>query len=369
MRSCGDPPPYGLIVFASHADYARLEESARRTLDPAVFDFYAGGSGDETTLAGNATAWRRIPLRPHVLRDVSSVDTRVRVLGCELPAPVCVAPVGYQALAHPDGEVAAARGARRAGALLTVSSRSSRRIEEVAAEAGPWWFQVYVLRDRGLTRELVRRAAGAGASALVLTGDTPYLGRRRRDRDPGLIPDEMFAVNLGIGPGTGFDRAAAEQAADVTYDDIAWLAEISGLPVVVKGLLRGDDARSCAAAGAAGVWVSNHGGRQLDGAVPTAVALPEVADAVDETVEVYVDGGVRTGADVLRALALGAQAVFVGRPALWCLATGGADAVAEGLAELSGGLAHAMGLAGVRTVTEIDRGLFVSRPQANNVEG
>jgi 4-hydroxymandelate oxidase len=344
-------------VFRGHADHADLEERARRVLEPAVFDFYAGGSGDETTLAANAAAWRRVALRPHVLRDVSSVDTRVRVLGHELAAPVCVAPMGYQALAHPDGEVAMARGARRAGALLTVSSRSSRRIEDVAAEAGPWWFQAYVLRDRGLTRELVRRAAGAGAAAIVLTGDTPYLGRRRRDRDPGLIPDEMFGVNLGVNLGAGFDRSLAEQAADVTYDDIAWLRELSGLPVVVKGVLRGDDALSCAAAGAAGVWVSNHGGRQLDGALPTAEALPGVAAAVGEAVEVYADGGVRTGVDVLRALALGARAVFVGRPALWCLATGGAETVAEGLAELADGLAHAMGLAGVTTVTEIDRGL------------
>lgn len=340
-------------MFAGHADYAELEERARRVLEPAVFDFYAGGSGDEATLAASVAAWRRVALRPHVLRDVSSVDTRVRVLGHELPTPVCVAPVGYQALAHPDGELAMAHGARRAGALLTVSTRSSRRIEEVAAEAGPWWFQAYVLRDRGLTRDLIRRAAGAGAAAIALTGDTPYLGRRRRDRDPGLIPDEIFGVNLR----EGADRALAEQAADVSYDDIAWLAEISGLPVVVKGVLRGDDARSCAAAGAAAVWVSNHGGRQLDGAVPTAQALPEVADAVRGTVEVYADGGVRTGVDVLRALALGARAVFVGRPALWCLATGGADAVAEGLTELSGGLAHAMGLAGVRSVAEIGRGL------------
>ena len=340
-------------MFAGHADYAELEERARRALEPAVFDFYAGGSGDETTLAANVAAWRRVALRPHVLRDVSSVDTRVRVLGHELATPVCVAPMGYQTLAHPDGEVAMARGARRAGALLTVSTRCSRRIEEVAAEAGPWWFQVYVLRDRGLTRELVRRAAGAGATAVALTGDTPYLGRRRRDRDPGLIPDEVFGVNLG----DGFDRALAEQAADVTYDDIAWLREVSGLPVVVKGVLRGDDALSCAAAGAAGVWVSNHGGRQLDGAVPAAEALPEVAAAAGGAVEVYADGGVRTGVDVLRALALGARAVFVGRPALWCLATGGAETVAEGLAELSDGLAHAMGLAGVTTVTEIDRGL------------
>jgi 4-hydroxymandelate oxidase len=343
-------------VSARHSGHRELQERARQALDPAVFDFFAGGSGDESTLAANADAWRHVALRPHVLRDVSSVDTRVRVLGRELPAPVCVAPMGYQVLAHPAGEVATARGARRAGALLTVSSRSSRRIEEVAAEAGPWWFQVYVLRDRGLTAELVRRAAAAGASALALTGDTPYLGRRRRDRDPVLVPDEIFGVNLG----DGFDRALAEQAADVTYDDIAWLAEISGLPVVVKGVLRGDDARDCAAAGAAGVWVSNHGGRQLDGAVATAVALPEVADAVGDRVEVYADGGIRTGTDVLRALALGARAVFVGRPVLWHLATGGEDAVADGLGRLTDELAHAMGLAGVTTTDAVGRSLCAS---------
>ena len=352
MRSSGVT-----AVFASHAEYGELEERARRVLDPAAYDFYAGGAGDETTLAASAEAWLQIALRPHVLRDVTGVDTRVRLLGRELPTPVCVAPVGFQTLAHPDGELATARGARRAGSLLTMSSRSSLRIEEVAASAGPWWFQAYVLRDRGLTRELVRRAAGAGAAAIVLTGDTPYLGRRRRDRDPGLVPDSVFRVNLG----DGVSRALGEQAADVTYDDIAWLREISGLPVVVKGVLRGDDARVCVSAGASGVWVSNHGGRQLDGAVPTARALPEVADAVADAVaepaEVYADGGIRTGVDVLRALALGARAVFVGRPVLWCLATGGEDGVAEGLAELSGGLAHAMGLAGVTTLAEIDRGL------------
>src|SRR5262249_16969539 len=153
------------------------------------------------------------------LRDVSRIDSRVRVLGRELPTPVGVAPVGYQRLAHPEGEVAMARGARRAGALLTVSSRSSPRVEEGAAGAGPWWFEACVLRDRGLTRGLVRRAAAAGATAIVLTGDTPYLGRRRRDRDAGLIPDEMFGVNLG----PGFDRALAEQAPDVTYADVAAL--------------------------------------------------------------------------------------------------------------------------------------------------
>ncbi len=353
-----------LSRFSSHADHRRLEDRAREVLDPAVYDFYAGGAGDEATLYANEAAWGRVGLRPRVLRDVSYVDTRTRLLGLEITSPVCVAPVGYQTLAHPDGELAMARGARRAGALLTLSTRSSRRIEEVAAEAGPWWFQVYVMRDRGLTRDLVRRAAASGATALALTGDTPYLGRRRRDRDPGLVPDAMFRVNLG----DGADHALAQQAPDVTYDDIGWLRDVSGLPVVVKGVLRGDDARDCVGAGASGVWVSNHGGRQLDGAMATAEALPEVAAAVGHRAEVYVDGGVRTGADVLRALALGARAVFVGRPALWCLATGGEDAVAAGLTELSGSLAHAMGLAGARTVAEVTRGLCRPAHPGHTVE-
>ncbi len=352
-------------MFSSHADYRRLEDEARRALPPDLFDFFAGGAGDEATLAAGEAAWGRTALRPHVLRDVSAVDTRTRVLGRELASPLGVAPVGYQRLAHPDGEVATAAGARRAGALLTLSSRSSRRIEEVAAAAGPWWFQVYVLRDRGLTRDLVTRAAAAGASALALTGDTPYLGHRRRDRDRGLIPDEIFRANLG----DGVDPALAEQAPDVTYDDIEWLREISGLPVVVKGVLRGDDAAGCAAAGAAGVWVSNHGGRQLDGALTTAEALPEVAAAVGGRAEVYVDGGVRTGVDVLRALALGARAVFVGRPALWSLVTGGEDGVADVLAGLTGELAHVMGLAGVTSVEGIGGGLCHPAPGGHTVEG
>ncbi len=345
-------------MFSSHADYRRLEEDARRALPADVFDFFAGGAGDEATLAAGEAAWSRTALRPHVLRDVTAVDVRTRVLGHELATPLGVAPVGYQRLAHAGGEAATARGARRAGALLTLSSRSSQRIEDVAAEAGPWWFQVYVLRDRGLTHDLVTRAAAAGATALVLTGDTPYLGHRRRDRDPDLIPDEIFRANIGDGAA----RETAEQAPDVTYDDIAWLRDISGLPVVVKGVLRGDDALDCAAAGASGVWVSNHGGRQLDGALTTAEALPEVATAVGDRAEVYVDGGVRTGVDVLRALALGARAVFVGRPALWSLVTGGEDGVAAGLAGLAADLAHAMGLAGVTSVEAVTGGLC--RPSA-----
>lgn len=336
-------------------DPDELEARAREVLPADVYDYYAGGSGREAALRAGPEAWRRVTLRPRVLRDVRQVDTSVTLAGARLRTPVCVAPTGFHHLACPDGELASARGAATAGALYVLSTRSSRRIEDVAAvlagHRGHWWFQVYVLRDRSLTEGLVRRAAAAGAEALVLTADAPVLGRKRRDRGPGLIADADFLVNLGhLG-----DQAGAEQAPDVGLDDIGWLREISGgLPVIVKGVLRGDDAAACAASGAAGVVVSNHGGRQLDAAVPTASALPEVAAALAAYpgCEVLVDGGLRSGLDILRALALGARAALVGRPVLWALACGGADGVRDLLTGLTADLAHEMALAGAATLAD-----------------
>lgn len=296
-------------------------------------------------------------LRPRVLRDVSRVDTSVTVLGCRVESPVLVAPTAFHRLAHPSGERASAEGTASAGSLFVLSSRSSTRIEAVAEVAGPWWFQVYVLRERSLTRDLVLRAAASGARALVLTGDTPCVGRKRRDRGSLSIPDADFRVNLE----RLTDVSLAEQAADVTFEDIAWLRELSGLPVLVKGVLRGDDAARCLDAGAAGVIVSNHGGRQLDGAVATAEVLPEVVDAVAGRGEVLVDGGVRSGRDVVRALALGARAVLVGRPVLWGLATGGAAGVRAVLEELREDTAHVMTLAGASSVSEVTADL-VAQP-------
>ncbi|HLM42800.1 MAG TPA: alpha-hydroxy acid oxidase, partial [Myxococcaceae bacterium] len=310
--------------------YAVLEERARALLPQPVFDYYAGGAGDEDTLAANASAWSAVRLRPRVLRDVSHVDTSTTVLGTRVAAPVLVAPTAFHRLAHPLGELATAQGTAVANSLLVLSTRSSTRLESVAAAAGPWWFQVYVLRDRGLTRELVLRATASGARALVLTGDTPYVGRKRRNRDTLSIPDEDFRANLE----RLTDVTLAEQASNVTFDDIGWLHELSRLPVLVKGVLRADDATRCIQAGAAGVIVSNHGGRQLDGAVPTAHALPEVAQALAGRGEVLVDGGIRSGRDVLRALALGARAVLLGRPILWGRALEGAAGVQRVLTEL-----------------------------------
>jgi 4-hydroxymandelate oxidase len=333
-------------------DCAALQRRAGKLLPRDVYDYYAGGSGRERTRRANEKSWRQVWLAPRVLRDVSAVDTTARLLGAEFATPLGVAPTGFHGLAHPDGEVATAAGAARAGALFVLSIRSTRRIEDVAdavaAEGGTWWFQVYLMRDRELTADLVRRAAAAGAAALVLTADTPVVGRKRRNSADGVVSDEAFLTNLGPLE----DLGAAEQAADLTFADVSWLREAGGgLPVVVKGVLRGDDAAACQAVGASAVVVSNHGGRQLDGALPSALALPEVAAALGgpsagQGGEVYADGGIRTGEDALAALALGAQAVFLGRPVLWALACGGADGVRALLAGLTDDLSHALALAG-----------------------
>ena len=337
-------------------DITELEQRARRLLTPEVYDYYAGGSGSEQTLRASVSAWQQHWLMPRVLRDVSAIDTSVRLPGLPETAaatPIAVAPTGFQGLAHSEGEVATARGAARAGALMVLSTRSSMRIEEVAeavaGEGGAWWFQVYVMRDRTLTARLVERAVAAGARALVLTVDTPVVGRKRRDRTEGVVSDAQLLANIG----PLADLSLTGQAADVTFADIGWLARLGGVPVLVKGVLRADDARACVAAGAAGVIVSNHGGRQLDRAVPTALALPAVAAGLGSSVPVFVDGGLRSGADVLTALGLGAQAVFVGRPVLWALASGGADGVSGLLTGLTGDLAHAMALAGAATVADL----------------
>jgi len=360
---------------------ADLERHARELLAPGVYDYFAGGSGHEWTLRASVQAWRRYWLAPRVLRDVSAVDTSVRLPGqpqTVAATPVVVAPTGFQGLAHPDGELATARGAAAAGALMVLSTRTTRRIEEVAevvaGAGGAWWFQVYLMRDRDLTARLVDRAVAAGARALVLTGDTPVVGYKLRG--DGVVSDALLDANLG----PLADPSMTGQAAHVTFADIGWLARRTGLPVLVKGVLRADDARACMAAGAAGIIVSNHGGRQLDRAIPTALALPAVVAALardDVTVaeigttgaaddsagtggedvgtggEVLVDGGLRTGEDILTALALGARAVFLGRPVLWALACDGAAGVRDLLTGMTDDLAHVMALAGARSVAEI----------------
>lgn len=347
-------------------DLDELEARAREVLDPPAYDYYAGGADEERTVADNVTAWRRWRLRPRVLRDVSSVDAGVRVCGTEVGSPVWVAPVAAQRMAHDDGEAATARGAGAAGSLMVGSTMSTVALEDVAEAApdAPRWFQLYVRRDRAHAESLVRRAADAGYAAVVLTVDLPVVGRRRRDERHATSPMEGLGLpNLERGAAGGAWLAAVsaeELDASLTLADLADLVDLAhgcGLPLVVKGVLRGDDAVACADAGVDGVVVSNHGGRQLDDAVSGAEALPDVVESLAGRVPVLVDGGLRAGSDVVKALALGAAAVLVGRPVIWALATGGADGVAALLGELTADTARAMALCGARTVDELDRDL------------
>ena len=337
-------------------------ETARARLRTEVWDYFEAGSGEEVTLGEAAAGWRGYRLRPRVLRDVSTVDLTTDLLGTTVRSPFAVAPMAFHALAHPDAECATVRGAGDAGCLTVVATRASRTLEDIGAAAtGPWWFQAYLMRDRGLTEALVQRAAAAGARAVVLTVDTPYVGRKHRVSGVRIaVPDDVYLVNLAqhLVPGA-VGGESAEQDPSMTPDVIGRLAEVSGLPVLVKGVLRGDEALRCVEAGAAGVVVSTHGGRQLDRAVASARALPDVLDAVGGRVPVLVDGGIRTGTDALVALALGADAVLVGRPVLWALAAGGAEAVRDGLDVLADDLAHVMAVAGAARPADLDPSMVV----------
>lgn len=336
--------------------YEDLETLARQRLDPALYDYVAGGAEDEFTLADNEAAWDRLLLRPRVLRDVDKVRTDTRFLGAPVAHPIGVAPMSMQHGIHPEGAAATARGAAQTNTPFVMGlfgAGSAGAVAEVETSA-PRWLQVYVLRDRERSMRAIERTLAQGYQALMLTVDVVRQGHRLRDlrnrfefarEEDGLAedPDEIF------------DRS-------LSFDDIAWFRERAGVPLVVKGVLRGDDARACAEAGADAIVVSNHGGRQQDTAVASADALPEVVAAVEGRAEIYVDGGVRRGHHVLKALALGARGVFVGRPVMWGLAVGGSDGVAAVLQELHAELERAMALCGAREVGELDTSLV--RPSA-----
>jgi 4-hydroxymandelate oxidase len=362
----GAPAPSPTVL-----DLPLMEEEARRVVGEMPYAYYAGGAEDERLLADNVAAWSRWQLHPRVLVDVSAVSTATTVLGSPVASPVLLAPTAIQGLAHPEGEVASARGAAAAGACTVLSSLATRSLEDVAAAApgSPLWMQVYVLRDRGHTTALVDRAVAAGYRALVLTADAPVPGLRQRELRGGVhLPDDLALPNLGDAAtaraheGGFLAVVAREFDPGVTYDDIGWLADRSGLPIVVKGVLRADDAVRCVDAGAAAVVVSNHGARQLDDAPATADVLSEVTDAVGGRAEIYVDGGVRRAGDVAKALALGARGVLVGRPALWALATGGAEGVAGLLSWFQAELCRVLALVGAPTLDQLDRTLVRRGP-------
>lgn len=336
---------------------AQAAATARSRLPGDVWDYFDTGAGDETARAEASVAWSRHRIRPRVLRAVGTVDTSTSVLGTPVASPILVAPAALHGLAAPAAEAATAEAAARAGSLLVLSTRST--LTPDAAVRGPWgstpwWTQLYVLRDRALTRGLIDRAVAAGASAIVLTVDTPVVGRKRRGLRDVRRTDLLASLQplLDDHPEPVVDDGI-EQDPNLTPDVIDFVREVSGRPVVVKGVLRGDDASALVDAGAAAVYVSNHGGRQVDRAVSTCAALPEVVDAVGDRAEVYVDGGIRSGTDALVALALGARAVLVARPVLWALAAAGAPGVRHVLDDLTDDLAHGMALSGAPTLADL----------------
>lgn len=350
-------------------DVKALEARARQALSRSAYDYFAGGADDELTVADNEAAWRRVRLLPHVLRDVSSVTTTTELLGTPMSAPILIAPLAAQSLADDEGERATARAAARSDTIMVVSTMATVSLEDVAAAApdSPRWFQIYVHRDRDLSEDLLRRAGVAGYEAVVLTVDVPVISRRRRDEVNRFeLPEGMEMANLKASFESLHGSALAEYTESafdpsLTPDDIGWIKSVVDLPVVVKGVLRPDDALLAVAAGADAIVVSNHGGRQMDGAVATADALPDVVDAVGDGVPVLVDGGIRGGHDVLRALAMGASAVLVGRPVLWGLAIGGEQGVADVLEELQTELTRAMALCGLASLDLVDRSLVEHR--------
>lgn len=338
-------------------------------LERSAYDYYRSGADQERTLRRNRKAFSSWEIWYRVLADVAERDLTTTVLGSTLRGPILVAPTAYHRLAHPDGELASARAIAEAGSLMVVSTLATTKLEDVAqASDGPKWFQLYVHTDRGLTEELIQRADAAGYRALVLTVDTPLLGRRLRDERNGFaLPDGLTMENLVSSP--AFAQGGSELAkyvssrhdASLSWKDLGWIRERTRLPLVLKGIVRPDDAVRAADEGVEGIIVSNHGARQLDGAPATLDALPGVADAVGDRLTVMMDGGIRWGTDVLKAVALGAKAVLIGRPVLWGLAAGGEAGVARVLEILHDELDRAMALSGSRNLAALDRDLVRPR--------
>ena len=353
--------PAGVVTLADH------EAHARTRLDENAWAYFSGGAGNESTLRANCSAWNERLLYPRVLQPLAGGHTRIELLGRALAHPVFLAPVAYQRMAHAGRELASAYAAAALGAGMVLSTQASVTLEAVAQaigadpNRGPLWFQLYIQPDRGFTRELVQRAERAGYEALVLTVDAPASGARDRERRANFqLPAHVSAVNLAgmalpaqrtLQPGQSalFDNLLASAP---TWNDVAWLQSITRLPVLLKGVLHPDDARQAAALGVGGVIVSNHGGRTLDTSPATAAVLPRIVQAVAGELPVLVDGGIRRGTDILKAIALGASAVLVGRPYIHGLANAGALGVAHVLRLLRDELEIAMALCGCRTLAQ-----------------
>lgn len=354
-----DPAPTRRVPLEGILRLDEFQELAETLMDPAAYAYYAGGAGDEITLGENITAFHRYRLIPRVLRAVSSVDPSTSMLGTPVAMPVGIAPNAAHNLADPEGECATARAAAAHGLIMCLSTFSNRSMEEVAAASdGPKWFQLYVHKDRGVAKEMIERAVAAGYDAIVLTADLPVGGYRERELRTPFRQDKAQAFgNLTVDARGKSILELLDGLVNsaVTWDDLAWIKSVSGLPLVVKGVLAPDDAGRCVAHGADAVVVSNHGGRQLDRAIAAIDALEGVVDAVDGRCEIYLDGGIRRGIDVVTALALGAKAVFLGRPYLFALAVGGSAGVELCLSLLKAEVLNAMALVGADRVERLER--------------
>ena len=354
--------PIPMRSFEKVLNLADLAAIAAKVIEPTAWDYYRSGAWDEHTLARSEAAWRELEIHYRGMVDVSTRSARTTLFGREVAGPLLAAPTAMQKMAHPDGECATARACAQTGLPMCLSSLSTTALEDVrAATNGPLWMQIYISQDRGFTKGLVERADAAGIEAFAVTADTPVWGIRERDMRNGFrVPDGMRIVNLERpgGPtghsGVGIGGALSWTIdATLTWKDVEKLASWTKRPILVKGLCRPDDVRAALDAGAKGVWMSNHGGRQLDGAPATADVLASCATAAQGRGTVIVDGGIRRGTDILRAVALGADAVAIGRPILWGLAAGGAAGAHKALAMLRAEFELAMALAGVRSIDEI----------------
>ena len=361
--------------LASLADY---EAASRQRIPKMFWEFYNGAAGDELTMRWNVEAYQRMRLKPRVLVDVSALDTRVTLFGQEHDFPILLAPTAYQKLAHPEGEIATARGASTAAATMVLSTSSTTAVEDVARSAKrPLWFQLYVQRDRGFTRELVQRAEAAGCQALCLTVDTPVAGaRNREDRAEFRLPSGFELPNLRGLKVDGVDVAKSGTGhlalgnsiynaitdPSLAWKDVEWLRSFAKIPLLLKGVLNPDDADHALKSGASGLIVSNHGARNLDTVPPTIEALPLIAEQVSGRVPVLVDGGIRRGTDVLKALACGANAVLIGRPYVYGLGVAGEDGVARVVEILQREFKMAMALTGRPTIASIDRSVIWVSP-------
>jgi 4-hydroxymandelate oxidase len=348
------------IAPADILSLPEFEEHARQCMPPMAYDFLASGAADENTLRWNRESYDRIRLRPRILHDAGTIDTRVTLFGHEHAFPVLLAPTAYHRALHPEGELATARGAGAAGATWVVSTATTTPLEDIARVAtAPLWFQLYVQPDKGATQALVQRAEANGCQALCLTVDTPVQGaRNRQTRAKFALPAGVTAPYMTQLSTNGRPIADTRRGVAVTWKDVEWLRSIARVPLLLKGIITGDDAEHGIAAGASGIMVSNHGARNLDTLPATIDALPEVGERVAGRVPVLVDGGIRRGTDIVKAIALGATACLIGRSYCFGLSIGGAEGVQRVVEILRGELEMAMQLTGRRTLRDIDRSVL-----------